>query len=48
MISKRSIVNPCGLLSLRTELIRSQRVTKLRSVTLLALMIRCRAYVTVL
>ena len=44
-ISKRSMMNPCGLLSERTELESSQLVMSERSVILLSRIINCRAYV---
>lgn len=45
MMVKPSIVNPFGLSSLRLELSSRQVVTRLLSVTLLARMIICLAYV---
>ena len=45
VISKASIVKPCGLLSLLTEFNNRHRVTRLLSVTLLSLTIICLAYV---
>ena len=43
IISKASMVKPCGLLSERTEFSRLHLVTRLRSVTLLSRIIICRA-----